>query len=157
MFFDYTKLSKLVEECGGLGPVTDAFKQVHGASLARSTLQCWMDGTREPGINRLLSLCQVFDVPIQDFLTDEDPEPSKEWYAIVNRSKYKGPKVTKGPYPNLNAARDAVNKFRLRVGVRISDDHLRKARATIVGPFATKSRASAANANSTPLVEECWT
>jgi transcriptional regulator with XRE-family HTH domain len=154
MRFDPEKLRALVDEGGGIRQVCQAYEALHGTTLTRSTLSRWMAGFRDPSINRLLRVLEVFDVPIGSVLSEGSLENGK-WYALVSRSKSNGPKPRKGPYNSVHAARQEVVSFRVRLG-KPAAKHLRKARTTIVGPFSTQLAAAQAHSRSKPLVEECY-
>ncbi len=154
--YDHNKLLALVEEVGSTSVVCDAYRALHGVRLPMTTLQYWMHGQREPGVNGILSLCDVFGVPLSAVLSDGPPVTYEAWYAVVSRRPAKGPKPKKGPYGTVELARRAVTSFRIKHGTAVAAKQLRTYHSTIVGPFSTRSRAAAAKFNSTPLVEACW-
>lgn len=140
--FDPDKLARLVEEAGGPKKVSLAHEAIHGEPLARTTLMCWMDGSREPGTNRLLALVEdVFDKSIDEVLTPaEELITDDEWYTLISKPKAKGPKLPRGPYKGLRATYQAIARFKEEYPDGW-ERHFEHATPVCYGPFENEGKA----------------
>lgn len=64
----YQRYAKLRDEKG----LTD-YAVAKETGIATATLSCWKNGEYEPKIDKLYAIAQFFGVPIEYFLSKEEP------------------------------------------------------------------------------------